>query len=135
MDIQNGSPTLSADTPLAAQAATSSWIDSIRERFSGQEPWAVDLVIFGLFGFVAGFLLKNFGKIAFIVTIVSLIAILALHYTHIYDMPFERLQLFFGISDSASLQAIFMDKINFCKEHPVACLSGFVGLMIGWKVG
>jgi uncharacterized membrane protein (Fun14 family) len=129
---------VAAETPVAPVAPAMSsqgWLDAIKERFNSQEPWAIELVIFGLGGFVAGFLLKNFGKIALIVLAVALAAIVGLHYTHVYDMPFEKLQEFFGISQANTLQDIFNAKIAWCKDHPVALVSAVIGLLVGWKVG
>jgi|GEM_PF-6749427 uncharacterized membrane protein (Fun14 family) len=123
------------ETPVAAPEMSSNWLDSIKERFSGQEPWAVELVVFGLGGFVAGFLLKNFGKLLLLLLAAALIVVLALHYTHVNEMPFEQLQALLGISSFQNVQDIITVKIAFCKEHPVALVSGVVGMMVGWKVG
>ena len=115
--------------------SNTNWLDSIKSRFSGQEPWAVELVIFGLGGFVTGFLIKNFGKLVVMVIGVSLIAILLLHYTHIYEMPYEQLQSLLGISDQHSLTDIVTEKITWGQGHPVALIAAIVGGLVGWKVG
>lgn len=136
--IDMAAESVALETPVAPVAPTSSaqgWLDSIKERFSSQEPWAIELVVFGLGGFVAGFLLKNFGKLALIVLAVALVLIVGLHYTHVYDMPFEKLQAFLGISDLTTVQDIINMKIAWAKDHPVAIVSGVVGLLVGWKVG
>ncbi len=129
---------VAVETPVAPmENVTSSqgWLDVIKERFNSQEPWAIELVIFGLGGFVAGFLLKNFGRIALILLAIAVVSILGLHYTHLYDMPFEKLQALLGISDVNTLQDIITMKIAWAKDHPVAIVSGVVGLLVGWKVG
>ncbi len=123
-----------AETPMSASVG-SGLLDSLKERFSGQEPWAIELIVFSLGGFVAGFLLKNFGKLALLIIAAALITVLVLHYTHINEMPFEKLQELLGINDAQTVQDIVNAKITFCKKNPVALFSGLVGLFVGWKVG
>ncbi len=127
-----------AEVPASSSSAANtftSWFNTIKERLSGQEPWAVELVVFGLSGFVAGFLLKNFGRLVFVAALIAAAVFAAFHFTHIYEFPIEQLKAFFGIADLSSLQAIVAAKIELCKEHPVAVLSAVVGALVGWKVG
>jgi len=136
IDMAAGS--VAVETPVAPVAPVTSaqgWLDAIKERFSTQEPWAIELVVFGLGGFVAGFLLKNFGKLALMLLAVALVVIVGLHYTHVTEIPFEKLQAFLGISDLNTVQDIINMKIAWAKDHPVAIVSGVVGLLVGWKVG
>jgi uncharacterized membrane protein (Fun14 family) len=126
---------VAVEAPVAPAMSSQGWLETIKERFSSQEPWAIELVVFGLGGFVAGFLLKNFGRIALILLAVAVVAVLGLHYTHVYNMPFERVQAFLGISDLNTFQDIITMKIAWGKEHPVAIISAVVGLLVGWKVG
>ncbi len=133
VDMAAGS--VAPEMPMVPASSTQGWLDAIKERLSGQEPWAIELVIFGLGGFVAGFLLKNFGKMALIVLAVALAVVVGLHYTHVYDMPFEKLQAFLGISDLNTFQDIINAKVSWCQNHPVALVSALVGLVVGWKVG
>lgn len=112
---------------------TQGWLDSIKERFASQEPWAIELVIFGLGGFVLGFLLKNFGKLMVIGAVVAVALIIGLHYTHVY--PFEKLQALLGFPEIHNVHELLKEKIVWGKEHPVALVSGIVGLLVGWKVG
>lgn len=124
------------DTPVEAPMAHSaSWLDSIKERFGGQESWAVELVTFGLAGLVLGFLLKNFGRIASLIIAAAFIAVLVLHYTHVYEMPYEKLLEVLNVPSTASMQDIINAKIAWSKDHLVAVVSGLVGVLVGWKVG
>jgi uncharacterized membrane protein (Fun14 family) len=120
---------------VAPSGSTQGWFEAIKERFNSQEPWAIELIVFGLGGFVAGFLLKNFGKIALIILAVTVAVIVGLHYTDMYHVPFENLQAFVGVSDFNSFQTIINAKMIWCKDHPVAVVSLVIGLLVGWKVG
>ncbi|MBY0109937.1 MAG: hypothetical protein K2X90_02385 [Candidatus Babeliaceae bacterium] len=139
MDMNNSDMAVGAvapdAVPIAQTSSTQGWLDAIKERLSNQEPWAIELVVFGLGGFVAGFLLKNFGRMALIVLAVALAVVVALHYTHVYDMPLEKLQAVLGISDLNTFQDLINAKVAWCQNHPVALVSALVGLLVGWKVG
>ncbi len=139
MDIQSVDVAPATDVvmenPVAQNVNSVNWLDSIKERFGSQEPWAVELVVFGLSGFIAGFLLKNFGKLAILMFLAVVAVVFGLHYAHISDVPYERFQEFFGLSQISSIQELINVKIDFCKEHPAALISGVVGLFAGWKVG
>lgn len=126
--------------PVAASSAAeaapiqANWFDSIKEKLNTQEAWATELVIFGLSGLIIGFLLKNFGKILVTLTLAALAIAVVLHFT-VYPMPMDKLQAFFGIADFSDIQGMINAKIAWIKQHPVAAVSGFVGILVGWKVG
>lgn len=122
------------DTPVNGSTTLQGWLDTLQEKFNTQ-PWVIELIVFGLGGFVAGFLIKNFGRMALIIAVVLLVATMVLHYTHVYDMPFEQLQLFLGVNEMGSVQDMLNAKMTWCQEHPVAVVSGIVGILAGWKVG
>lgn len=122
------------DTPVNGSTTLQGWLDTLQEKFNTQ-PWVIELIVFGLGGFVAGFLIKNFGRMALIIAVVLLVATMVLHYTHVYDMPFEQLQLFLGVNEMGSVQDMLNAKMTWCQEHSVAVVSGIVGILAGWKVG
>lgn len=109
-------------------AHTAYTIASIKAYLLDYMVWLPEFVIYGGAGFLAGFLLRNFGRAIISIVAIVLITLIALQYT---GMMTTTLPEMVGLSGISSIQEIADVAIAWAKNH----IMGFVGFLLGFSVG
>ena len=125
-----------ADIGAGAPAGShESWYHMLQSKLPKVESWAFDLLVCGIVAFVAGFMLKNFGKMLIFALVIAFAVAYGLDATQYYAVPWNDIWSWFGFGHVSSWAQAVDTIITWVKEHPMGFVSAALGLIIGWKVG
>lgn len=128
-------------------AQKAGWFDSIREtlridelveKIKAHKQLFIDIGIFALAGFIAGFLVKRYGHymLAFVLFVVGLFVLQHLNLIHV-SLNWTNIEQVFGIQKSAALESGTVLTVfwEWVKANMVRMISLAVGFLVGLKVG
>lgn len=102
-------------------------------------PVHVLLMMEGGIGFIAGicigFVAKNFGRIIAYGVAALILLLLVLSYSGIITINYPVIKQMFGIPTKSGLHDVLSLYGELAKLRVVGLSSGFIGAIIGWKIG
>lgn len=116
------------------KAASSNW-DQFIEYVHKYPSWVVELISGFMIGFLLGFALKMFGKPIIYTVIMLSVANYFLSYFGVIEFHSTTLLQMIGINEAPSLELIFSAITLWVSQHIVACISGVIGFLFGWRLG
>lgn len=111
------------------------WLDAIRTKLQEYPDWLFDVGIFGVMGFVFGFVMKTFGRIILFGCIGLVVGLSVLHYSNIVVVNVVQIKSIAGLASANTIDDALRIYSEWAKLHAVGLLAGVVSFCIGWKVG
>ena len=90
-----GKEALVSKTPVLGASGSEAyrgWFDVVKAHTSQFDPRLVEAAVFGIGGFILGYLLKNFGRLAMIGLVGLVVLFAALHYLEVYSVDLVALK-------------------------------------------
>lgn len=97
--------------------------------------WWVHVVSGFLVGFFAGFILKMFGKPLLYAVLILTVANYFLYYFGIVEFHSDVFLQSIGLTELPTMQNVTSTTTAWIGDHIIACLSGIVGFLFGWRLG
>lgn len=115
-------------------ATFSEWFENIKkgEIFNQPTSWFLQIVGFFIFGVVAGFLIKHFGRYVFWLIIVGGLSLWFLHYFHFISINYAEIKAIVGLSPDTTISDITAVAGAWMRTHISECIAAAVGLFISW---
>lgn len=111
------------------------WFETIKTKLQNYPEWVFDVGVFGLVGFVVGFVFKNFGKVLLFGAIGLIIGLGILHYAHIISVNMNQIKDILGLAAANTIDDGVRIYSDWARLHIVGLLAAAVSFCIGWKVG
>lgn len=102
----------------------------VQRWFSDMPAWLVDVVLFAVVGFFAGFILKKFGRLALMVVVVLAVFLLALDYLSLIS-----LQSIISSVPSTPLQSLVRSGVTWMQHHFLGLLVALAAFIFGHRLG
>lgn|GEM_PF-3910739 len=111
------------------------WFEAVRSKLQDYPEWLFDAGVFGILGFVIGFVFKNFGKVLLFGAIGLFLGLGILHYAHIIVVNITQIKEIFGLAAAHTIDDGVHIYSDWARLHIIGILAGIVSFCIGWKVG
>ncbi len=92
------------------------------------------LTYFGV-GFFVGFLLKKYFKYIFIAILILGLGLFILQNSNIISIDWVKIRQLTGVSPEDTLGSLFQIYLDWIKQNLLIIITGFVGLLVGYKIG
>lgn len=111
------------------------WFETVRAKLHDYPEWVFDAGVFGLIGFVIGFIFKNFGKVIIFGAIGLIVGLGILQYIHIISVHSEQIKDILGLASAHTIDDGIHMYADWARQHGIGLLTAAVSFCIGWKVG
>ena len=101
----------------------------------GSSSEAVQAAIYFGAGFAVGFLFNKYFKFFFSCLFVSLLFILILEYNKVLMIDWKALNVLLGFEATADIGVMLNAIFDWVRENIIVSVAGFVGFLIGYKLG
>jgi len=92
------------------------------------------LTYFGV-GFFVGFLLKKYFKYIFIAILILGLGLFILQNSNVISIDWVKIRQLTGVSPEDTLGSLFQIYLDWIKQNLLIIITGFVGLLVGYKIG
>lgn len=92
------------------------------------------LAYFGV-GFFVGFLLKKYFKYIFIAILILALSLFVLQNINVVSIDWMKIRQITGVSPEDTIGSLFQVYLEWVKQNILIISTGFVGLLIGYKIG
>ena len=105
------------------------------ESIGGSSAEAIEAAIYCLLSMGAGFVFKKYFKLIFTCAIITLVMIKALEYAAFVSIDWNGIKIFFGITETTSVNTIFAFVFDWIKAHILVSVASGIGFLVGYKLG
>lgn len=112
----------------------SNWFETIKTKLQEYPAWVFDCAVFGIIGFVAGFVIKNFGKLVLFGILALIVGLAGLHYGNIVSVNVSQIKAILGLAAAHTIDDGIRIYSAWAQHHAIGVISATVAFFIGWKV-
>ena len=112
-----------------------SWWEAFETKLKDYPAWLIDVSIFGIAGIIAGYVIKNFGKLLLLAGLALVIILWLFNYLDLLTPNIQRLKELLGIASASGCSEVLHIWSEWARMHLAACGALIVGFLVGWKLG
>jgi uncharacterized membrane protein (Fun14 family) len=114
---------------------TPTWYTELQTRLASYPAPLPDIILFAPLGFLAGFLLKSFGRYFIFALLLAIGILWCAQYFNLATIHQREIELFLGLPPFTSPSDFVTWLVAWAQNHIAACISLIIGFLLGWKLG
>lgn len=129
-------------TGNVSDSAGMSWLDQLKQRFDNylnsldlNTDRIIELCTIMGIGFFVGFLFKKYSRLVLAALIIFILGVLALEKFNLLAVQWINVKSLLGVQTNTSVGTLFDSYIVWLKAHLLSVISGFIGFLVGYRVG
>lgn len=118
------------------------WLDQIKQRLDNylnsldlSTDRIIELVTIMGVGFFVGFLFKKYSRLVLAALILFILGVLILENFNLVSVQWLNVKSLLGVQPHTSVGGLFDTYIVWLKTHLLSVVSGFIGFLVGYRVG